>query len=135
LLAETRGHGADYLNAGIALGEQKRAGAIRPKKPERKNWNRTKSSCKRHESCGKRVTGDYLGSVIEQRDIAVWAAAALLTIGIGWSRYAKMKSRNNLVRQLAAMSVEQRKKMLSRLNPKIALEVRQELLERFRILT
>ncbi len=30
LLAGTRGHGADYLNAGIALGEQKRAGAIPP---------------------------------------------------------------------------------------------------------
>jgi len=73
--------------------------------------------------------------VIEQRDLAVWAAAALLTIGIGWSRYAKMKSRNNLVRQLAAMNVEQREKMLSRLSPKIALEVRQELLERFRIMT
>jgi hypothetical protein len=73
--------------------------------------------------------------VIEQRDIAVWAAAALLTIGVGWSRYAKVKSRNNLVRQLAAMNVEQRKKMLSRLNPKVALEIRQELLERFRIMT
>ena len=73
--------------------------------------------------------------MIEQRDVAVWAAAALLTIGIGWSRYAKMKSRNNLVRQLAAMNVEQREKMLSRLSPKIALEVRQELLERFRIMT
>ena len=73
--------------------------------------------------------------MIEQRDIAVWVASALLTIGIGWSRYAKVKSRNNLVRQLAAMDVEQRKKMLSRLNPKLALEVRQELLERFRIMT
>ena len=90
---------------------------------------------RQHESSGKRVTGDYLGNVIEQRDIAVWAAAALLTIGIGWSRYAKVKSRNNLVRQLAAMNVEQRKKMLSRLNPKVALELRQELLERFRIMT
>ena len=109
---------------------------FRPKKPECKNWNPTKSTCQRqHESSGKRGTGDYLGSVIEQRDIAVWAAAALLTIGIGWSRYAKVKSRNNLVRQLAAMNVEQRKKMLSRLSPKVALEVRQELLERFRILT
>ena len=86
-------------------------------------------------SAGKRVTGDYLGNVIEQRDIAVWAAAALLTIGIGWSRYAKAKSRNNLVRQLAAMNVEQRQKMLSRLSPKVALEVRQELLEHFRIMT
>ena len=73
--------------------------------------------------------------MIEQRDLAVWASAALLTIGIGWSRYAKMKSRNNLVRQLAAMNVEQRKKMLSRLSPQVALEVRQELLERFRIMT
>ena len=33
------------------------------------------------------------------------------------------------------MSVEQREKMLSRLNPQVALEVRQELLERFRIMT
>ena len=136
LLAGTRGHGADYLNAGIALGEQKRAGVSPPKKPEYKNRNPTKSSCQRqHASSGKRVANDYLGNVIEQRDVAVWAAAALLTIGIGWSRYAKVKSRNNLVRQLAAMNVEQRKKMLSRLNPKVALEVRQELLERFRILT
>jgi hypothetical protein len=30
LLAGTHGHGADYLNAGIVLGEQKRAGAIPP---------------------------------------------------------------------------------------------------------
>ena len=45
------------------------------------------------------------------------------------------ESRNNLVRQLAAMNVEQRQKMLSRLNPKVALELRQELLERFRIMT
>jgi hypothetical protein len=73
--------------------------------------------------------------VIEQRDIAVWAAATLLAAGMGWSRYAKTKSRNNLVRQLAAMNVEQRKKMLSRLNPTVALELRQELLERFRIMT
>jgi hypothetical protein len=30
LLAGTHGHGADYLNAGIVLGEQKRADAIPP---------------------------------------------------------------------------------------------------------
>ena len=72
--------------------------------------------------------------MIEQRDIAVWAASALLAIGIGWSRYAKAKSRNNLVRTLAAMDPERRKKMLSRLNPKAAMELRQELLERYRIM-
>jgi hypothetical protein len=32
------------------------------------------------------------------------------------------------------MDVDQRRKMLSRLNPRVALEVRQELLERFRIM-
>ncbi len=73
--------------------------------------------------------------MIEQRDIAVWAVSALLAIGIGWSRYAKRKSRNNLVRTLAAMDPERREKMLSRLNPKVAMELRQELLERYRIMT
>ena len=73
--------------------------------------------------------------MIEQRDIAVWATSALLAIGIGWSRYAKTKSRNDLVRQLAAMDAERREKMLSRLTPKVAMEMRQELLKRFRIMS
>lgn len=72
--------------------------------------------------------------MIEQRDIAVWAASALLAIGIGWSRYAKVKARNDIVRQLAAMDPERRQKMLSRYNPTLAMELRQELLERFRIM-
>jgi len=72
--------------------------------------------------------------VIEQRDIAVWAASALLAIGLGWSRYTKTKNRNDLLRQLAAMDPELRKKMLSRFNPQLAMELRQELLERFRIM-
>ena len=73
--------------------------------------------------------------MIEQRDIAVWGASAFLAIGIGWSRYAKAKVRNDLVRQMAAMSPEGRAKMLSRLNPKTAMEVRQDLLERFQIMS
>ena len=72
--------------------------------------------------------------MIEQRDIAVWAASALLAIGLGWSRYAKAKSRHDLVRQLAAMDPEVRRKMLSRYSPTLAMELRQELLERFRIM-
>ena len=72
--------------------------------------------------------------MIEQRDIAVWAASALLAIGLGWSRYTKTKNRNDLLRQLAAMDPELRKKMLSRFNPQLAMELRQELLERFRIM-
>lgn len=73
--------------------------------------------------------------MIEQRDLIVWGASGLLAIGIGWSRYLKYKTRNDLVRQLAAMSPELRKKMLSRYNPQMAMELRQELLERFRIMS
>lgn len=73
--------------------------------------------------------------MIEQRDIAVWAASALLAIGLGWSRYVKAKSRNDLLRQLAAMDPKVREKMLSRYNPKLAMELRQELLDRFRIMS
>lgn len=72
--------------------------------------------------------------VIEQRDLIVWGIAAFLAFGIGWSRFAKNKARNDLVRQLAAMAPEQREKMLSRYSPKMALELRQDLLEKFRIM-
>jgi hypothetical protein len=72
--------------------------------------------------------------VIEQRDLVVWGASALLAIGMGWSRHAKSKARNDLLRQLAAMDPERRNKMLSRYNPTVAMELRQELLERFRIM-
>ena len=72
--------------------------------------------------------------MIEQRDIVGWTVSAILAIGLGLSRYAKTKGRNDLLRQLAAMDPEVRKKMLSRYNPKLAMELRQELLERFRIM-
>jgi hypothetical protein len=73
--------------------------------------------------------------MITGTDIAVWTASALLALGIGWSRYAKWQTRHRLVRELAAMDPERRAKMLSRLNPKLAMEVRQELLQRFRIMS
>ena len=72
--------------------------------------------------------------MIEQRDIVVWVISAFMAVGLGASRYAKWKSRHDLVRQIAAMDTEARKKILSRLQPPVAMEVRQELLKRFRIL-
>ena len=66
-------------------------------------------------------------------DITVWTISALLAIGIGWSRYSQRKTRNKLVRELAAMDPDRREKVISRLNPKLAMEVRQQLMERFRI--
>jgi hypothetical protein len=73
--------------------------------------------------------------MITGRDITIWTVSALLAIGIGWSRYAKWKTRDKLVRDLAAMDVERREKLLNRLNPKLAMEVRQQLMERFRIMS
>ena len=73
--------------------------------------------------------------MITGTDITVWAVSALLAVGIGWSRYAKWKTRNKLVRELASMDAERREKMLNRLNPKLAMEVRQDLMTRFRIMT
>lgn len=66
-------------------------------------------------------------------DITVWVISALLAIGIGLSKYAKWKTRNKLVRELAAMDPERREKMLSRMTPEMAMEARQELMRRFHI--
>jgi hypothetical protein len=66
-------------------------------------------------------------------DIAVWTISAFLAIGIGWGKYAKWKTRNKLVRDLAAMDPERREKVLSRMNPELAMEARQELMRRFHI--
>ena len=73
--------------------------------------------------------------MINGTDITVWTISALLAVGIGWSRYAKWKTRDKLVRELAAMDSERREKMLNRLNPKLAMEARQQLMERFRIMS
>ena len=66
-------------------------------------------------------------------DITVWIISALLALGIGWSKYAKWKTRNKLVRDLAAMEPERREKVLSRMSPELAMEARQELMRRFHI--
>ena len=71
--------------------------------------------------------------MIGERDIIVWVVSALLTLGVGWSRYAKWRTRNKLVRELAAMDPERREKVLSRLNPTLAMETREQLMKRFRI--
>jgi hypothetical protein len=73
--------------------------------------------------------------MIEQRDIVVWAASALLAIGIFSTRWAKAKSRNDLIRTLLAMNPEQRSKVLDRMNPEMAMELRQTLLERYGIMS
>ena len=68
--------------------------------------------------------------MVSQTDITVWAASALLAIGIGWSRYAKKRTRDKLLAELAAMDPERREKVLSRLEPKLQMELRQKLMLR-----
>lgn len=72
---------------------------------------------------------------ITRIDIVVWITSAFLAAGVGWSRWAKWKTRDRLVRELAAMDPARREKMLSRLNPKLAMEIREQLAERFRIMS
>jgi len=72
-------------------------------------------------------------SLVTATDITVWIISALLAIGIGLSKYAKWRTRNRLVRDLAAMDQERREKVLTRMNPELAMEARQELMRRFHI--
>jgi hypothetical protein len=64
-------------------------------------------------------------------DLVVWTISGVLAVGIGLSRYSKYKTRYKLVHDLAAMDRERREKILSRLNPELAMQVRQDLMERY----
>jgi hypothetical protein len=81
------------------------------------------------------VSEDFHFSIllVTTTDITVWIISALLAFGIGLSKYAKWKTRNKLVRELAAMDPERREKILSRMQPAVAMEARQELMQRFHI--
>src|SRR5439155_22073886 len=68
--------------------------------------------------------------MITERDVTVWIISALLAIGIGWSRYAKWRTREKLVRELAAMAADRREKLLSPLDPKLATACRPPLMKR-----
>jgi LPXTG-motif cell wall-anchored protein len=73
--------------------------------------------------------------MITGTDVTVWTISGLLAIGIGGSAYAKRKTRDKLVRELAAMEPDRREKVLQRLNPKLAMEMREQLMERFQIMS
>jgi hypothetical protein len=65
--------------------------------------------------------------------IILWAICLLLAAGVGWTRYDKKKTRDKFLRELIAMDPVRREKVLSRLRPEIAMDLRQQLMERFRI--
>lgn len=65
--------------------------------------------------------------------IILWLICLLLAVGVAWSRYEKKKTRDKFLRELLAMDPVRREKVLSRLRPEIAMELRRELMERYRI--
>jgi hypothetical protein len=65
--------------------------------------------------------------------LTVWIISALLAAGIGWSRWEQKRTRDKYLAELAAMDADKREKLLSRLNPKLAMEVRQQLMLRYGI--
>ena len=65
--------------------------------------------------------------------IAIWVICALLAAGVAWTRYEKRKTRDKFLRELVAMDPARREKVLSRLRPEIQNDLRQQLMERFRL--
>jgi hypothetical protein len=70
---------------------------------------------------------------ISLNTIIIWAICLLLAAGVGWTRYDKKKTRDKFLRELVAMDPVRREKVLNRLRPEIAMDLRQQLMERFRI--
>jgi hypothetical protein len=73
--------------------------------------------------------------MVTNTDVTIWTISALLALGIGWSKYSKYRTRERMVRDFAAMDPERREKLLSRLQPELQMEIRQELMKRFRVKT
>jgi hypothetical protein len=70
---------------------------------------------------------------ISLTSIILWAICLLLAAGVGWTRYDKKKTRDKFLRELVAMDPVRREKVLNRLRPEIAMDLRQQLMERYRI--
>jgi hypothetical protein len=66
-------------------------------------------------------------------DITIWGVSGLLALGIGLGKYSKYKTRQKMIRDFAAMTPEQREKLLGRLQPELQMEIRQELMKRLNL--
>jgi hypothetical protein len=63
----------------------------------------------------------------------LWAICLLLTVGVAWTRYDKKKTRDKFLAELVAMDPVRREKVLGRLRPEVAMDLREQLMERYRI--
>ena len=69
--------------------------------------------------------------MISWTTIIVWTICVVLALGTGWSKYEKKKTRDKFVAELAAMDRDRREKVLSRLQPGVQMEIRQQLMHRY----
>ena len=65
--------------------------------------------------------------------IILWGICLLLAVGVAWSRYEKKRTRDKFLRELIAMDPARREKVLGRLRPDMEMQLRQDLMERYRI--
>ena len=65
--------------------------------------------------------------------IIIWTICALLAAGVGWVRYEKKKTRDKFLVELIAMDPVRREKVLGRLSPELQMDLRRQLMERYRI--
>ena len=65
--------------------------------------------------------------------IILWGICLLLAAGVAWTRFDKKKTRDKFLTELVAMDPVRREKVLGRLRPQIAMELREQLMERYRI--
>jgi hypothetical protein len=72
-------------------------------------------------------------AAISISSIVLWVICLLLAVGVAWTRYEKKKTRDKFLRELVAMDPARREKVLSRLRPDMQTDLRQQLMERYRI--
>jgi len=73
--------------------------------------------------------------MVSNTGVGLWVASGLLAVGIAWGKYSKCKTRQPMVRELGAMDPQRREKLLSRMQPELQMEIREELMKRFRLKT
>jgi len=72
-------------------------------------------------------------AAITLTSIILWGICLLLAVGVALSRYEKKRTRDKFLRELIAMDPVRREKVLGRLRPDMEMQLRQELMERYRI--
>ena len=72
-------------------------------------------------------------AAITLTSIILWGICLFLAVGVALSRYEKKRTRDKFLRELIAMDPARREKVLGRLRPDMEMQLRQELMERYRI--